>query len=105
MNTLFSLIINLLTIIYGSVTCDGTPVEGVTVSDGVEVVRTDKNGSYSIESKNRYGYVFISVPGGYMCETDGSAPLFWQKVMGTSDAEEHSFRLVKEDNSKHRVLC
>ena len=39
-----------------------------------------------------------------MCETDGSAPLFWQKVMGTTDAEEHSFRLVKEDNSKHRVL-
>lgn len=104
MSTLFSLIINLLTIISGYVTCDGTPIEGVTVSDGVEVVRTDKEGHYSIESENKYGYVFISIPGGYMCETDGSAPLFWQKVMGTSDAEEHSFRLVKEDNSKHRVL-
>ena len=28
--------------IYGTVECNGTPLEGVVVSDGVEVVKTDK---------------------------------------------------------------
>ena len=59
MNTLFTLIINLLTIISGYVTCNGTPIEGVSVSDGVEVVRTDKEGHYSIESENKPTIVAI----------------------------------------------
>lgn len=88
----------------GQVTCNGSPVEGVTVSDGVEVVRTDSEGKYSLVSQKKYGYVFISVPGGYMCETEGSKPLFWQKIKGTASTEEHSFRLTEEENTVHRLI-
>ena len=64
--------------IYGYVTCAGQGIEGVTVSDGVEVVRTNAEGYYSFISKKKYGYVFVSIPGGYMSEKDGALPKFWQ---------------------------
>ena len=50
--------------VYGTVECNGTPLEGVVVSDGVEVVKTDKKGVYNIASEKRTGYVFISIPSG-----------------------------------------
>lgn len=91
--------------ISGYVTCEGSGVEGVAVSDGVEVVRTGSDGYYSFTSENRYGYVFISIPGGYMCEMDGALPQFWQTVQGNTRHEEHSFRLVREDNDDHMVIA
>ena len=90
--------------VHGHVTCSGKPVEGVTVSDGVEVTRTDADGYYELVSSSRYGYVFISVPGGYMCEENGALPLFWQTVKGKTGNEEHSFRLVSEPNDNHRLI-
>ena len=51
--------------IYGTVECNGSPLEGVVVSDGVEVVKTDKKGVYNITSDKKTGYVFISIPSGY----------------------------------------
>ena len=45
--------------IYGYITCEGKGLEGVTVSDGVEVVRTNAEGYYS---KHIYGVaVFAGV--------------------------------------------
>ena len=34
--------------IYGTVECDGTPLEGVAVSDGVNIVKTNKKGVYNL---------------------------------------------------------
>lgn len=91
--------------ISGYVTCEGKGIEGVTVSDGVEVTRTDAEGHYSFVSKKKYGYVFISIPGGYMCEMDGALPEFWQPIAGKTQAEEHSFNLVREDNDEHILIA
>ena len=91
--------------ISGYVTCEGKGIEGVTVSDGVEVVRTDADGHYSFTSKKKYGYVFISIPGGYMCKMDGGLPAFWQPIAGKTKTEEHSFNLVSEDNNDHLVIA
>lgn len=91
--------------ISGYVTCEGKGIEGVTVSDGVEVTRTDAEGHYSFVSKKKYGYVFISIPGGYMCEMDGALPKFWQTIAGKTQTEEHSFNLVREDNDEHILLA
>lgn len=91
--------------ISGYVTCEGNGIEGVTVSDGVEVTRTDADGYYSFTSKKKYGYVFISIPGGYMCEMDGALPEFWQPIAGKTQSEEHSFNLVREDNDEHILLA
>ena len=91
--------------ICGYVTCDGKGVAGVTVSDGVEVVRTNEEGYYSFVSKKKYGYVFISIPGGYMCEKDGALPKFWQTIVGKTKTEEHSFNLTREDNDEHILIA
>ncbi|MBQ6583688.1 MAG: metallophosphoesterase, partial [Alistipes sp.] len=44
--------------IYGVVECNGTPVEGVAVSDGYNIVKTDKRGVYNLVSQKRNGNVF-----------------------------------------------
>ena len=40
--------------IYGTVTCGGSPVEGVLVSDGIDIVETDSNGHYAIQSEKKW---------------------------------------------------
>lgn len=60
--------------VYGRVFCEGQGLEGVVISDGVEVVKTNQDGYYQIASQNPYGYVFISVPSGYEVASDGILP-------------------------------
>ncbi len=92
--------------IKGEVTCESVPVEGVVVSDGFEVTVTDKDGCYWLASKKKNGSVFISVPGGYMVDTDGSIPSFWQATTAAADVvEEHSFSLRREPNTQHILLA
>ena len=44
----------------GTVTCGGAGVSGVAVSDGINVVTTDKQGRYALQTDKANGYVFIS---------------------------------------------
>lgn len=60
--------------VYGVVTCEGKPLQGVVVSDGVEVVATDASGVYQMKSAKKYGYVFVSVPSGYEPSNTGILP-------------------------------
>ena len=57
--------------IYGTVECEGKPLEGVAVSDGYQIVKTDKQGIYNLTSAKRNGYVFITIPSGYEAMTEG----------------------------------
>ena len=41
---------------------DGTPAVGVAVSDGFNVVRTDRNGSYCLKPSSDCYYIYISLP-------------------------------------------
>lgn len=41
---------------------DGTPIEGVAVSDGFQVVTTDKEGHYSFTPSKDTWHIFISLP-------------------------------------------
>ena len=92
--------------IKGEVTCESMPVEGVVVSDGFEVTTTDKDGCYWLASKKKNGSVFISIPGGYMVDTDGSIPAFWRATTAAADVvEEHSFSLRREPNTNHILLA
>lgn len=95
--------------IYGVVECNGTPVAGVAVSDGYEVVVTDKKGVYQISSEKRNGNVFITIPSGYEAPTttEGFDPVpeFWAHLAAdVATAERHDFRLTKVDNRNHVML-
>lgn len=61
--------------IYGVVADqNGNGVSGVQVTDGDEVVLTDNDGVYRLQSQKRLGYVYYTVPSGYEPETDGVFP-------------------------------
>lgn len=74
--------------VYGYVNCAGKPVADVVISDGVEVVKTDATGLYQMKSEKKYGYVFVSVPGGYETETDGILPVVHKKLMRPAATRE-----------------
>lgn len=89
----------------GTVECDGRPVAGVKVSDGYEVVKTDKRGAYYLKSKKQNPQVFISAPSGYEPVRTGPVPEFWADFTAPAgEYERHDFRLKRVDNTRHAVL-
>ena len=83
--------------ITGTVTSGGAGVSGVAVSDGINVVTTDKQGRYALQTDKANGYVFISIPRGYTVDmADGFNPQFWQKLSDAKveTAEVHDFKLT-----------
>ena len=78
------------TTVYGQVLCDGKGVEGVVVSDGVEVTATDSKGIYELASQKKWGYVFISIPSGYEVASDGVRPLFYNTLRSDAKTVERS---------------
>lgn len=90
--------------VYGVVHCDGEGLADVVVSDGVEVVKTDKDGVYQFKSAKKWGYVFISIPKGYEVGSEGVLPQFHATLTEKADkAERHDFNLVKVNQEKYRV--
>lgn len=65
---------------YGKVSCDGSGIPGVVVSDGYEVTVTGEDGSYALTSAKKHGYVFISIPSGYEVKGKGVQPQFFSYV-------------------------
>ena len=92
--------------IYGKVHCNGKGVEGVVVSDGIEVTVTDKNGVYQLASQKKRGYVFISVPSGYNVPTDSSIPQFYKHTeKSPSSPERLDFELsISRDQTSFNLL-
>ena len=64
--------------VYGVVSCGDKGVGGVQVSDGYNIVVTDKDGVYQLASKKANGYVFITIPSGYEVASTGILPQFYQ---------------------------
>ncbi len=95
------------TTVSGKVTCDGQPVAGVTVSDGVLFATTDAQGCYSLASKKFQGTVFIITPSGYepVCKK-GVLPQFWARLKSNrpDKAEQHDFALRRVNNTRHRMI-
>ncbi len=91
----------------GTVTCDGKPLAGVTVSDGVLFATTDDTGFYALASKKFQGTVFVITPSGYepVCRK-GVLPQFWAalKSRKPDKPERHDFVLKRCDNRRHRMI-
>lgn len=91
--------------ICGHIRCNGNPVEGVVVSDGISVTLSDSQGYYSIKSDKSTGYVFISVPGDYTVTADNNIPAIHQPLSLPADQREiHDFNLLKASNSSYTLL-
>lgn len=91
----------------GSVYAAGVGLANVTVSDGVEVAKTDQNGTYYLASKKNKNFIFVSIPGGYEVSYVNSVlPVFYKNF--TTDAntiETVDFELKPVNNDKHVLLA
>ena len=79
-------------LITGQVLTDiGTPIAGVSVSDGVTIAQTDESGAYELPYRENAEFVFVSVPSGYDIPLDATgSPLIYQRV---SEAGQYDFTL------------
>lgn len=86
---------------------DGKPLAGVVVSDGVRVTQTDTEGMYTLNSDKELGYVFISIPSGYMTAADACAipQFFAHTAKPAGQSERHDFTLTPVDNTRHTVIA
>lgn len=93
-------------ILSGMVTCDGKPLEGVKVSDGVNIVKTGPDGRYAMFSDKRQGFVFVIQPSGYVpLSKDGVKPEFYAGLNSDVTApERHDFALRAEKQDTYTML-
>lgn len=90
----------------GKITCDGKGVAGVIVSDGYAFTKTRTDGAYSFRSEKKNGYVFYTIPSGYMPTTSNNTdkvfPTFWKTLTkDTNTKETVDFTLKKVNNDRH----
>ncbi len=78
----------------GRVTSDGAGVAAVSVSDGYSVVKTNKNGRYSLEPDPRSVFIFVSKPTAYEAVGD------WYKAVGSNV----DFQLKPSDESEYYFI-
>lgn len=92
--------------IKGMVYCQERGVPGVRVSDGMKTTVTDENGFYWLESEKSNGYVFISIPSGYMPEEmDAARQGFWCSLEADRyNCELHNFSLKECSNDNFSLI-
>ena len=92
--------------VYGLVLCNGKGVGNVSVSDGYEIVRTDKDGRYDLRSAKKNAQVYISIPSGYTVASVGVVPQFFKKLHKIASLPERvDFELFDDgDQTKHTML-
>ena len=91
--------------VYGKVICGGEGVPDAVVSDGINAVKTDKDGVYQLPSKKYHGYVFVSVPSGYEPSRSGILPVIHQQLLaGISTPERVDFTLNKAVGQENHTM-
>lgn len=92
----------------GRVVTNGKGISNVSVSDGNQVVLTDKSGYFSIITHNQREFVFISIPSGYEIKqlANGSADFFYRinKTKATNTVEFTLKPLVESDINHHFLV-
>ena len=69
----------------------GAPIKDVAVSDGFNVVTTDKDGLYMLKPSSDAWYVYYSVPANCEVIKSGNGPRFYSRI--TKGTTEYNFEL------------
>ena len=95
--------------IMGVVSCDGVGVEGVVVSDGTNVTKSDAHGRYwlpSTVSHHEFNFVHISIPSGYEpLERKAISSAYWATInKQATEVQQIDFELRRVDQSNYTLL-
>lgn len=83
--------------------CNGNPIAGVAVSDGLSVITTDENGYYKMSPSKDSSHIFITIPAEYEVPiNEYGQPCFYQKYPGK---QEYSFTLTPLAGGKERKFA
>lgn len=89
----------------GSVRCEGKAVAGVKVSDGVNIVTTDRNGGFVLpDDQNAGRFVFICTPSGYVSSTMPGKDCFYMELSASRKNYDFTLRRNSMDDNNHRVI-
>ena len=89
----------------GSVTCEGKGLQGVVVTDGIDVVQTDAKGRYELPVNRGARFVYLSSPTGYLAPLVGSHVGFYQRLKEGNN--QYDFVLTKnpKNDFNHVVIA
>ncbi|WP_246850330.1 calcineurin-like phosphoesterase C-terminal domain-containing protein [Rufibacter roseolus] len=92
--------------IKGKVQAGGKGIPGVVVTDGINLVTTDKSGKYSLESNATAQFVYISVPRGFEIPQEKGVARFYQPIPAGKPSFTADFELQKltQDDTKHNFV-
>ncbi len=79
----------------GKVQSNGKGISGVQVTDGVNIVLTDKNGDYVLQSNGTAEFVYISVPSGYAFPEEKGIANFFRPLSKGNSVIKNDFSLEK----------
>lgn len=89
----------------GLVSCNGKPVVGVVVSDGVNVTQTNLEGKYWMKTDSRSDFVFLSIPSGYEVSSKANRPQFYARFDSTATASQRfDFTLEEVPQDSYELL-
>ena len=83
--------------INGKVSCAGTGISSVIVTDGKSFATTNEDGSFRFNIDNNAEFVYIITPAGYAADWTTGSPEFYKKAKGK---KFFSFDLLKTGDSK-----
>ncbi|MCS2304229.1 hypothetical protein NXX23_21005 [Bacteroides ovatus] len=85
--------------IRGKVTCNGTGVPGVVVTDGIDCVLTDQQGQYTLPLIGMcVSFIYPLLPDIYR-KTEQTIPLFYQKLNSVKQ-DIYDFELVRNPQNE-----
>lgn len=92
--------------IKGKVHQNGTGIANVAVTDGNNIVLTDKTGKYTLESNATAEFVYISIPRGYAFPNEKGVAQFFQPIKPGMEKMTADFALQKlaGDDTKHTFM-
>lgn len=90
----------------GAILSNGKGVPFVKVTDGVNIVETNKNGKFSIETQPQSEYVYYTLPSGYNSPIVNGIPVFFQKINPELKKQKINFEIIKSgiSQSKHAFI-
>lgn len=91
---------------YGSVKSDGIGLENISVTDGINVVKTDINGKYVLKSDTNTRFIHISTPTNYQLSMTGKDQFFYRVEDRHRRRQKKDFILVKteKDDFRHSLI-
>ena len=89
--------------LYGRIYSGGEALEGVVVSDGLSVVKSDAQGVWSMNSDRVSEVVFVTLPRGYEAVAEGPVPQFYHLL--AADRDRYDFSLTKTGSDEYVLLA